>query len=372
MTRGNMKKRDIERTIVFTGGGTGGHVFPGLAVLEELKKEWNGEILWVGSKHGMERKIIEKAGVSYYGIPCGKLRRYFSIKNILDLFRILFGIIASIALMRKVRPTLLFSKGGYVSVPPVIAAGRRKIPVITHESDSDPGLATRLNAKHADKICISFPETLEYLKPEQKKKAVVTGNPIREDIKHGDPKRGKSYLGAPEMRKIIFILGGSQGALQINMLVEKIIGELTGEYFVVHQVGKAPYKELENEFYKTFSFIGNEMPDLYAAADLIVSRAGANTLAEISATAKPCVLIPLMKGAGRGDQVKNAELYKSRGAARVLAGEEATPENLLNVIQSLLKDPDQMKRMGTAAAEIMPSNAAENILGVINSLLSSR
>ena len=367
MTKGNRN-----RTIIFTGGGTAGHVFPGLAVLEELKKTWEGEILWIGSKNGMERGIVEKAGVRYVGIPCGKFRRYFSVKNIFDLFRIAFGIVKSVKIMKKIKPAFLFSKGGFVSVPPVVAAGRSGIPVITHESDSDPGLATRINAKYADKICVSFVETLEYLKPEYKAKAVVTGNPIRKEIVYGDAEKGRAFIGAPKKQKIIFVLGGSQGALQINRLIEQIIEELTRDYFVVHQVGKASYRESRHSFYKTIIFIGAELPDIYAAADLVVSRAGANTLAEISATEKPCVLIPLMKGAGRGDQVKNARLYESRGAARVLIGEEATPENLLTVIRALFEDSNKMKRMGAAAAEIMPPAAAANIVAEINSLLSSR
>jgi UDP-N-acetylglucosamine--N-acetylmuramyl-(pentapeptide) pyrophosphoryl-undecaprenol N-acetylglucosamine transferase len=356
------------QTIVFTGGGTAGHVFPGIAVAEELRKIWHGEIVWIGSKTGMERKLVENAGITYRGISAGKLRRYISLKNFADLFRVAAGVLQSRSVLKELKPSVLFSKGGFVSVPPVRGAAKLGIPIITHESDTDPGLATRMNARYARIVCTAFPETAGFLKEEHAGKVLVTGNPVRAEILRGDPAKGREFLGAPKSGKIITVIGGSQGAQQINLLIADIIDKLVPNYFVVHQMGQAGFVPSDREGYKTFDFISGDLPHIFAASDLIISRAGANSLAEISVLKKPSILIPLMKGAGRGDQVKNAELYAERGAAAVLIGDEATPKNLLGKIGELLGDPAKSARMARAASELSPVDAARRIAVEIQKL----
>lgn len=359
----------MNTTIFFTGGGTAGHVFPGLAVAEEIRKTWHGKIVWVGSKKGMERRFARQSGLEYESIPTGKMRRYFSLRNILDIFKILFGVIKSYRLCNRYKPVLVFSKGGYVSVPLVFAAGRKGIPVITHESDTDPGLATKLNARTAAKICIAFEETKKYFEPSMQEKLVVTGNPVRKGISGGSAERGRKLLGIPADKKMIFVLGGSQGARQINDLIRKVLPDLESKYFILHQMGPALYVPSRDPLYRTVDFIGEEMPDFLAAADLVVCRAGANTLAEISLLGKPAILIPLMGGAGRGDQVKNARLFKQYRAVEVLEGEEAVPEALKERIISIMEDREKRAELSKRIAALAHLDAAAKAAGVIRQLL---
>ena len=348
----------MKRTILFTGGGTAGHVFPGLAVARELQKTIDADIVWVGSERGMEKTFAEAEGLPFVGIPTGKMRRYFSLQNFFDIFKILFGILKCFGVLRKYQPELVFSKGGYVSVPLVFAAGRRGVPVITHESDTDPGLATKLNARYAVKICVAFERTKEYFDTAARKKIAVTGNPVREEIGGGSRERGLEMLKVPPGRKVIFVLGGSQGAARINALIEEILPSLQKNYFVLHQMGMKQYRPSDNPLYRPFGFIGSEMPDFLAAADLVVCRAGANTLAEISLLGKPAVLIPLMGGAGRGDQVKNARFFLENNAASVLEGEEASPEQLLRTLAGILEDPEKERTLSRNIRRLARFDAA--------------
>ncbi len=359
----------MKRTILFTGGGTAGHVFPGLAVARELQKTIDADIVWVGSKHGMEKKFVEAEGLIFTGIPAGKMRRYLSLQNVVDIFKIIAGIVKCFGIIGKYKPELVFSKGGYVSVPLVVAAGRRGIPVITHESDTDPGLATKLNARYAVTICVAFERTKEYFDSTMRKKIAVTGNPVREEISGGSRERGIEMLKVPPGRKVIFVLGGSQGAAQINKLIGEILPSLQENYFVLHQMGLKQYRPSDHPLYRTFGFIGTEMPDFLAAADLVVCRAGANTLAEISLLGKPAVLIPLMGGAGRGDQVKNARLFLENNAAAVLEGEEASPERLLRTITGILEDPEKERTLSRNIRRLAHLDAAALVVREIHSVL---
>lgn len=340
--------------IVFAGGGTGGHIYPGIAIADELKKNSNEstkiEIHWIGNSKGMDSAIIEKNLLSsggsifcFHGIPCGKLRRYFSLKNFTDFFKIFAGFIKSFFILKKIKPDFLFSKGGFVSVPPCAAAAILKIPYFTHECDFTPGLATRINSKKASKILISYEETKNYFSSFQKGKCVVTGNPVRPAFYNDSSKAGKKFLGIDNgcKKNILLILGGSLGATQINNLVIECLDELKKDFIVVHQTGKKFAQENPDimysgdDSYKPYEFIFNEMVSVIQSADIIISRAGANSLWECAVCSKPMILIPLCGAGTRGDQVDNAEYFASKGAAIALTGKDATKENLLNTLSEM-------------------------------------
>lgn len=346
--------------IAFTGGGTGGHIYPGLAVADELKQlaAKNGksiQIEWIGCSKGMDKKIVESSldgngnliADKFYGIPSGKLRRYFSMKNFSDIFRILGGFIKAFHILRKVKPAVLFSKGGFVSVPPVFAARLLKIPVYTHECDFTLGLANRLNFKSAKTMFVSYEETKNRLGSAEANRVVVTGNPVRPVFYSTNPENGKKFISLDEDNKkpVLLILGGSSGAKQINELVEKNLRWLCDRFVVVHQTGlvnsnqnqEIKLKEMYSEDYRPFSFIYKEMPDVLSCADVILSRAGANSIWEAAVLNKPMVLIPLCGSGTRGDQVDNAKFFEDKGAAKVLLGDDVTSENLQKSLESLLE-----------------------------------
>ncbi len=344
----------MSRLIVFTGGGTAGHVYPGLAVIEKLQEEDPGiEVIWMGSSGGMEKALVEEAGVRFIGVPSGKLRRYFSLKNISDLFRITAGFFKSVSILKKLKPGLIFSKGGFVSVPPVIAGGFLKIPVISHESDVTPGLATRINSRFSEKILTAYPVTAKYLSGLNTETA---GNPVRSSIRKADAVKGRSWAQAGE-RPIILILGGSQGALQINLLIQEIAGRLAEKYTVVHQMGSLTYKASETENYITKEFIKDELPDIIAAADLVISRAGASALWEFSALSKPMILIPLGTAGSRGDQILNAEIFSEAGAAEVLSGEVQAGE-LLKLIENIMSNDSRRNVMSEKSGAMSAGDPA--------------
>lgn len=362
--------------ICFTGGGTGGHIYPGLAVADELKAlaaENNRElkINWIGCSKGMDRNIVEKAcgpdGKAtvdkFFGIPSGKLRRYFSLKNFSDLFRIAGGFFAALHILRRERPSLLFSKGGFVSVPPCLAARILHIPVYTHECDFTLGLANRLNFKSADCMFVSYEETKNRLGPAEQKRVLVTGNPVRPVFYNTKPENGLAFLGLDKAgnktKPILLVLGGSSGAKQINELVFESIDFLCENFIVVHQTGllnsddkrSAELAQKYPDSYKPYNFIYQEMPDLVSAADVILSRAGANSIWEAAVLLKPMVLVPLCGSGTRGDQVDNAEFFRSRGAAEVLLGAQ-TDSNHLKTALSLMLDETKRKSYSQALQKL--------------------
>lgn len=350
----------MSESIVFTGGGTGGHVFPALAVAGELKSLWQGRIIWIGSNKGIERELLKATGIPYYGIPAGKLRRYFSIRNIIDIFRVIAGLAVSLYILSRERPLLLFSKGGYVSVPPVIAARLLGIRVITHESDAQPGLATRINSRFAEKIVISFSESAGYFGDQIRKRVVRLGNPVRRDLFEGKKNYGRHMVECPDNTKLLLVLGGSQGSAQINCLIRNNIDRLTEACFVVHQAGSVDFMELNQYNYFTAPFFGDEFKHLLAAADLVVCRAGANTLWELAALGKPAVLIPLSKSASRGDQLLNAEIFARNGAAVVLPDNDTSGSRLLEIVLDLLDNKQKLKQMESRARALhFPDSAAK-------------
>lgn len=319
--------------IVLTGGGTAGHVTPNIALMGRLKEQ-GYQISYIGSYNGIEKTLIEELGIPYYGISSGKLRRYFDLKNFTDPFRVLKGFSEARKLLKQLKPDVVFSKGGFVTVPVVVAAGRLKIPAIIHESDMTPGLANKLCIPSAVKVCCNFPETKAHL-PEGK--AVVTGTPIRPELLQGDAAKGRAFTGFTSEKPVIMIIGGSLGAQAVNDAVRRILPELLKDFQVVHLCGKGKQDDSKNDLkgYVQYEYIESELADLFAMADIVISRAGANAICELQALKKPNLLIPLSANASRGDQILNARSFEKQGFSMVLEEEAITDEVLLKAIHDL-------------------------------------
>ena len=322
--------------IVLTGGGTAGHVTPNIAMIPRLK-ELGYKISYIGSYEGIEKKLIEELGIPYYGISSGKLRRYFDVKNFTDPFRVLKGFMEAKKLMKELKPDVVFSKGGFVTVPVVIAASRRKIPTFIHESDMTPGLANKICIPFATKVCCNFPETISNL---PKDKAVLTGTPIRQELLTGSREKGLAFTGLSPDKPVILIIGGSLGATAVNEAVRSILPELLEDFQVVHLCGKGKLDEnlKDTKGYVQYEYIKKELADLFALADIVISRAGANAICELSALNKPNLLIPLSARASRGDQILNAHSFEHQGYSKVLEEEEITKESLLDAVHDLYEN----------------------------------
>ena len=322
--------------IVLTGGGTAGHVTPNIAMIPALKEK-GFKISYIGSYDGIEKKLIEELGIPYYGISSGKLRRYFDVKNFSDPFKVLKGYQEAKKLLKTLKPDVVFSKGGFVTVPVVLAAKRRKIPAIIHESDMTPGLANKLCIPSAVKVCCNFPETVDKLPAD---KAVLTGTPIRQELISGDRKKALAFTGLSGDKPVLMIIGGSLGSVAVNTAVRQILPDLLKDFEVIHLCGKGKLDSSLNgtKGYVQYEYIKNELSDLFALADLVISRAGANAICEISALKKPNLLIPLSANASRGDQILNAHSFERLGYSKVLEEEELTDESLLASIQDLYKN----------------------------------
>ena len=323
------------KKIVLTGGGTAGHVTPNLALLPYLKEK-GCTIDYIGSYEGIEKGLIETAGIPYHGISSGKLRRYFDLKNFSDPLKVMKGFFEARKLLKKLKPDIVFSKGGFVSVPVVLAAKTRQIPCIIHESDITPGLANRICIPMAKKVCANFPETMKYL-PEEK--AVLTGTPIREELFQGNKIAGLDFCGFTANKPVIMIVGGSTGAMALNEAVRNLLPTLLRDYQIVHLCGKGKMAEEHQNVkgYRQFEYVSKEMKDLFAAADLVISRAGANSICELLALRKPHILIPLSAAASRGDQILNAESFENQGFSYVLQEEDLTNDTLLRAIRSVME-----------------------------------
>lgn len=327
------------KKIILTGGGTAGHVTPNLALLPSLL-ERGYEIHYIGSYNGIERKLIEGAGVPYDGISSGKLRRYFDVKNFSDPFRVMKGYAEALRLMKKYRPDVVFSKGGFVAVPVVLAAKHYKIPTIIHESDMTPGLANKICIPSAARVCCNFPETLPCLPAD---KAVLSGSPIRKELLEGDRLTGLNYTGLSANRPVILVIGGSLGSVAVNQAVRELLPRLLDTYQVIHICGKGNLDEnlIGREGYVQYEYVDAPLRHLFAAADLILSRAGANSICEILALRKPHVLIPLSAAASRGDQILNARSFKKQGFSTVLEEENLTADSLYQAIQDTFENRQQ-------------------------------
>jgi UDP-N-acetylglucosamine--N-acetylmuramyl-(pentapeptide) pyrophosphoryl-undecaprenol N-acetylglucosamine transferase len=339
----------LKRVFAFAGGGTGGHIYPGLAVAAALEDICRCRVVWLGSKNRTDRLVVEGAGIEFREISSGKLRRYFSFKNFTDIFRIVAGFFSSVALLKKYKPALLFSKGGFVSVPPVAAAFVLRIPVFTHESDFSPGLATRINAHFAKKIFTSYEQTASFFSKRYLDRITVSGNPVRPKFYAANPENGRSFLGVGPDESILLVLGGSQGASEINELVETCIAGMTKNFFVVHQAGPGAEERREARYVR-LPYIGEELPDILAASALALCRAGAGTIWECAAAGKPMVLVPLCGRSTRGDQIENAEFFEKKGAARVLVRPGAA--ELLETLDGLAGNGERLTAMAAASAHI--------------------
>lgn len=328
------------KTIVLTGGGSAGHVTPNIALIPELEKHgWH--IHYIGTHTGIEKELI-KEQVPYHSISAGKLRRYFDIKNFSDPFRVLKGVYDSYRILRRIRPKIIFSKGGFVSLPVTIAARLLRIPVVLHESDITPGLANKLAFPIATHLCVTFPETLNYV---AKDNVTLTGNPIRRTLFSGDKQAGLSFCGFGGQKPVILVMGGSLGAARINAAIWEGLSELTKQFEIIHICGKGNVKpEIHVPGYKQFEYVNHELANLFAAADLVVSRAGANAIFELLALQKPHLLIPLSQAASRGDQVLNAESFAKQGYSLVLEESELTSESLIATLTKLLRDKERYRQ----------------------------
>ena len=350
------------KKLVMTGGGTAGHVTPNIAMLPRLRG-MGYEIYYIGTYDGIEKKLIEDAGVPYYGISSGKLRRYFSVRNFSDPFRVIKGFRQAKQLMKELQPDVVFSKGGFVSVPVVLAAARRKIPVIIHESDMTPGLANKIALPKATRVCCNFPETAASF-PEGV--ATVTGTPIRQELFFGDPKKGFTFCGFKEERPTVLVIGGSTGSAAVNSAVWSALDRLLTEYNVIHICGKDKTDASKNgkPGYVQFEYVKEELADLFALADVIISRAGANAICELLALRKPNILIPLSRAQSRGDQILNARSFEKSGYSKVIEEEELTTDVLINAVHEVFLKKDTY-------IEAMSHNKEKDAITIITEMIDS-
>lgn len=355
------------KRIILTGGGTAGHVTPNIALIPELQKR-GYEIHYIGSKDGIETKLMADFDIPYYGISSGKLRRYFDIKNFTDPVRILKGYTEAAKIIKKIKPDIVFSKGGFVTVPVVLAAKRKKVPCVLHESDLSPGLANKLCIPSATAICANFPETLSHL-PEEK--AYLTGSPIRKELFSGNRLKGLDFCGFHSNKPIILVIGGSLGSVRVNEAVRDILPELLERYQVIHLCGKDKIDEelRDKEGYVQFEYIQKELCDLLDAADLVISRAGANAICELLALHKPNILIPLSLEASRGDQILNAESFEKQGFSFVIREEELTGEKLLQAVNDVYENKNTYVKSMEASNQ---HNAVTKVADIIDDICKNK
>ncbi|WP_342219964.1 undecaprenyldiphospho-muramoylpentapeptide beta-N-acetylglucosaminyltransferase [Rickettsiella endosymbiont of Miltochrista miniata] len=329
--------------IIFTGGGSSGHVTPSLPLISALQNK-GIDIFYIGSKKGIEHTLIKPLKIPYYAITTGKLHRYWTWKNLLTPFQLLIGTMQSLLICRKIKPDVIFSKGGFVALPVVIAAKLNGIPVVIHESDLTPGLANRLSFPFAKLICITFPETVKYFK--NTSKVLLTGMPIRDSLLHGNPEKGLKFCGfADKQKPVLLIMGGGLGSTVVNECIRRLINPLTAKFQVIHICGKnksdPAFAEIKD--YKQFEYLQGEFADVLASADLVISRAGATSIYELLALNKPNILLPLSKKASRGDQIDNAKYFAHQGLSKVIYFEEFSDEKLLKTLFESYENLDQLK-----------------------------
>ncbi len=352
------KEEFLLKRIVLTGGGTAGHVTANLALIPHLQKAgW--DIHYIGSASGMERSLIEPLGIPYHVVSVGKLRRYIDFKNLSDPFRVLRGIGQAAGIMRKLKPNVVFSKGGFVSVPVVYGAKLNGVPVVLHESDLTPGLANKLCAPFAKAVCTTFPETANAVKH-----GIYTGTPLRDELFTGTKEGGLARFHFDGKKPVLMVTGGSSGAQAVNEAVRTALPRLLPDFDVLHLCGKGNLDPACDKYsgYRQVEYLTDGMSDAFACADLLISRAGSNTLCEILALKKPNLLIPYPKGASRGDQIENAASFEKRGLSMVRDQAELTPDVLAEDVRKLAANAEQMR----ARMEAEPSgNGLEKVLAII-------
>lgn len=346
------------KRIIFTGGGTAGHVTPNIALIERLEVEgW--EIHYIGTREGMEHELLKKLPqVTYHTISSGKLRRYFSWQNFIDPFRVIKGVFQSRRIVREVAPDVIFSKGGFVSVPVVIGAGR--VPVVSHESDYTPGLANRIAAVFSDTVCVSFEDTLAFVKGG---KGVYTGTPIRSELYRGDAARAKAMTGFAGIKPVLLVMGGSLGAKKLNDLLHAALDELLTRFDIVHLCGRGKEcPELNQPGYVQYEYVHEELPDLFALCDIVLSRAGANAVFELLALNKPALLVPLTLSSTRGDQLHNAKYFEKKGYALWIDQDTATKETLIAALDEVYRRREELIK---TMEKDLRSDGTDEVLDVI-------
>jgi UDP-N-acetylglucosamine--N-acetylmuramyl-(pentapeptide) pyrophosphoryl-undecaprenol N-acetylglucosamine transferase len=370
--------------LAIAGGGTGGHVLPAMAVIDELRERKQiDELIWIGSHDGVERQTADRAGIRYVAIPTGKLRRYLSPSNVTDLIKVPTGVIAARRALRSFQPSVVLSTGGFVSVPTVIAA-RGIAPVLTHEQTAILGLATRINARFAAVLAISFSQT-EGDARKIHRQVAITGNPIRTGLNAGSRARGLARFGFSEDLPLVYVTGGARGASPINQRIAALLPDILEQTQILHQTGpteantdanelkdqRSRFREEHQRRYVIVEFIGDELPDVYAAANIVVGRAGAGTVAELAYVGMPAILIPL-PGTGGNEQVVNARALADAGGAVAIAQSEATPDRLLTEITTLLADELRREHMANAARAVSRPDAAKRLADVLISVARRR
>lgn len=348
-------------SILFTGGGTAGHVTPNIALIDELQHDgW--DVAYVGSADGIEKTIMDKIGIRFYSVANGKLRRYYSMKNLLDPFKIVWGIFQSIFLIAKLKPSVVFSKGGFVAFPVVVGAYLNRVPVIAHESDISPGLATRLCLPFVNKLCLTFEAGKKYFKKQDK--IVVTGTPIRQQLFTGSASKGLKLCGFNEDKPCILVIGGSLGAGSINKCIREHLEQLTKQFQIIHICGKDKIDTNLNQMlgYKQLEYANEELADYFAAANFVISRSGANSLYEILALNKAHILIPLSAKASRGDQIQNARYFQEQGISIVIQDEDLSGDTLTKAIAELMQNKAEIEQKIKA---LHIASAAEKIVAII-------
>lgn len=355
------------KKILLTGGGTAGHVTPNIALLPALR-EANFEIYYMGSHQGIEKRLIQDFNIPYYSISTGKLRRYLDPKNFTDPLRIIKGYNQAKKYLKEIKPDLVFSKGGFVSVPVIRAAASLKIPCIIHESDMTPGLANKLCIPVAQKICCNFPETLQVLPTD---KAVLTGSPIRIELTQGNKIAALNLCGFTANKPVVMVIGGSLGAASINKVVRESLDELLIDFQVIHICGKEKIDNLllNKEGYKQFEYLKNELKDMFAMCDLVISRAGANAICELLALKIPNILIPLPAKSSRGDQLQNAQSFETQGFSLVINEDYLTPSLLVEKVHELYFSKNNYIQTMKLSNQL---NSIETIVNLFDEVLSSK
>jgi UDP-N-acetylglucosamine--N-acetylmuramyl-(pentapeptide) pyrophosphoryl-undecaprenol N-acetylglucosamine transferase len=351
----------LVKRIILTGGGSAGHVMPNIALLPELRKR-GYDVHYIGSVAGIERQMISDESIPYYAIDTGKFRRYLDIRNVTDPFRVAHGLGQAALLMRRIRPHVLFAKGGFVSWPVIVAAWLNRVPAVIHESDLTVGMANRMSVPFVSRVCFSFPETAEFLPA---RKRVFTGTPVRDRLLCGNPEQGRRLCGFDDSKPVALVIGGSLGSKTINAAVRASLPLVLKRFQVCHICGKGGVDEslASTRGYRQFEFVSKELPDLMAAADVVISRAGANTIFELLALRKPNLLVPLSKSASRGDQIHNAMSFKRQGFSEVLLEEDLSTESLVDHVTRVYngrKAYIQTMRMSPVG------NGVDNIVKVID------
>ena len=361
MTPRTVRRGDRGRlnTVVVTGGGTAGHVVPALPVVEALLAT-GVEVHFVGSKSGLEERLVAPLGIAYHGIATGKLRRYFSVENVLDALRIPLGVWQAWRLLRRLKPDVLFSKGGFVSFPAVVGAWLNGVAVVAHESDLTPGLANRLAQPFVKCLCVNFEATAADVR-----RVVTTGTPVRRALAEGDAERGRSRLGIAPDRPLLLVVGGSLGAARLNEVVRASLDTLLEDYVVVHICGPGKLDEAlaDRRGYVQREFVSDGWGDLIAAADLVVSRAGANALYEWLALRKPHLLVPLPRSASRGDQIENAAYAEAKGWSLVLSEHRLDAATLTSGVAELAS------RSGEIRERLQAFNARDSVALIVDELV---